>query len=129
MLVFGARVDRDGPLWDGRAHAAAQEYTDEVEQTIAEVGVHKVRAHFARFVQNPTPYYELNIRADRAFDGWEVHDQGIVYGPWLAGVGSRNRTSRFKGYPHWQLGTADLRADAQGIAEYVLDQYLPRMGG
>jgi hypothetical protein len=27
-----------------------------------------------------------------------IHDSGVVYGPWLEGVGTRNATSRFKGY-------------------------------
>ena len=30
--------------------------------------------------------------------GWAVHDSGIVYGPWLEGVSSRNLTTKFKGY-------------------------------
>lgn len=127
FVVFGARIDRHGPLWDGRAAAAAAGYADETEQVIAEVGVNKVRTHFSHYVQHPTGWYESHIRADRAHDGWEVHDSGIIYGPWLAGVGSRNHSTRFKGYPHWVLAIQDIQAEARTIAEYVLDRYLPRM--
>ena len=28
----------------------------------------------------------------------KVHDSGVIYGPYLEGVGSRNQTTRFKGY-------------------------------
>lgn len=126
MLVFGIRSE--GPVFDGRAAVAARQYCEEIEQVIAEVGVHKVRVRFASFVKHPTGYYDSKITAGPVFGGrWGVHDSGVVYGPWLAGVGSRNKTSRFKGYPHWQLASLDLRADANDIAEFVLQRYLPRM--
>jgi hypothetical protein len=30
--------------------------------------------------------------------GVVISDRGVVYGPWLEGTGSRNQTTRFKGY-------------------------------
>ncbi|MGH3585798.1 MAG: hypothetical protein ACRDQ0_05700 [Pseudonocardia sp.] len=127
MIVFGARIDRDGPLFDNRAALAAAGYADEIEQVIAEVGVNKVRVALAPFLKHPTGYYMSQLQASRAFDGWEIHDSDVVYGPWLAGVGSRNKTTRFKGYRHWQIAIQEIRRDADGIAEFVLDKYLPRM--
>lgn len=51
----------------------------------------------------PTGEWRRNIRtkATAAIGGlkaYEVHDSGIVYGPWLEGEGSRNLTTPFKGY-------------------------------
>lgn len=54
----------------------------------------------------PTGEWSRSIKVRQARDaasgryrsGYSVHDSGIVYGPWLEGVGSRNLTSRFKGY-------------------------------
>jgi hypothetical protein len=127
MIVFGARIDRDGPLFDNRAALAAAGYVEEIEQVIAEVGVQKVKVALGPFLKHPTGYYMSQLQASRAFDGWEIHDGGVVYGPWLAGVGSRNRTTRFKGYRHWVIAIQEIRRDAPGIAEFVLDKYLPRM--
>lgn len=127
MIVFGARIDRDGPLFDNRAALAAAGYADEIEQVIAEVGVQKVKTALGPFLKHPTGYYMSQLQASRAFDGWEIHDGGVVYGPWLAGVGSRNRTTRFKGYRHWVIAIQEIRRDAPGIAEFVLERYLPRM--
>lgn len=127
IIVFGARIDRDGPLWDGRDAHTVGVAIDEIEQVIAEVGVNKVRTQLGHYLRHPTGYYMSQIQTDRAFDGWQVHDGGVVYGPWLAGVGSRNKTTRFKGYPHWIRAIAEIQRDAPDIADFVLQQYLRRM--
>lgn len=128
MIIYGMRIDRDGPLFDGRAALAAAGYADEIEQVIAEVGVHKARTRMSQHFVAPTGWYESHVRADKMFDGWEIHDSGIVYGPWLAGIGSRNRPRPgFPGYPHWWQARGDIAEEANQIAEFVLQRYLPRM--
>lgn len=129
MFSFSAIFRRRGPLYDGRAERAAEDARREIEQTLAEVGAHKTELWFSRFARTQTPYYRTRITAKRDGPGWEVTDQGVVYGPWLAGTGSRNRTTRFKGYPHWTLAREELDAQTEDIAQFVLARYLPRMGG
>jgi hypothetical protein len=41
-------------------------------------------------LQHPTGYYQSKITVERAGTGYRVTDQGVVYGPWLEGTGSRN---------------------------------------
>lgn len=127
MFVWALRLNRLGPLFDNRAALAAAGYADEIEQVIAEVGVNKVKVALGPFLKAPTGYYMSQLQASRAWDGWEIHDNNVVYGPWLAGVGSRNKTTRFKGYRHWIIATQEIQRDANNIAEFVLDKYLPRM--
>ena len=43
-----------------------------------------------------------------------ITDGGMVYGPWLEGIGSRNETSRFKGY-------SSFRKTAQWLQERIGD--------
>lgn len=126
MIVYGMRLDRHGPLFDGRAALAAAGYADDIEQAIAEVGVHKARTRMSQHFKHPTGWYESHVRADKMFDGWEIHDSGIIYGPWLAGISPKNQTTSFKGYPHWLEAMADIRADADDIARFTLERYLPR---
>ena len=44
-------------------------------------------------------HYRSNIHGETpsSLHG-RIHDSNVVYGPWLEGVGSRNDTTRFKGY-------------------------------
>jgi hypothetical protein len=52
---------------------------------------------------------------------YEVHDSGIVYGPWLEGVGSRNApVTRFAGY-------SMFRKVAQQIERKAPDMLLPEI--
>ena len=39
---------------------------------------------------------------------WDGGHGGAVYGPWLEGVGSRNATTRFKGYWAFRKATSAL---------------------
>lgn len=118
-----------GPIFDGRAAAAIADYMDDMEAEVAQDGVDLVRDQLAAVLQNPTGYYESSIRASRGGAGYVVDDSGVVYGPWLAGVGSRNASSSFKGYQHWPQAAAQLAAKAGVTAQRVLLKYLPRMRG
>ena len=46
-----------------------------------------------------TGHYRRNVHGEMTSTlHGKVHDSGVVYGPWLEGVGSRNASSRFRGY-------------------------------
>lgn len=122
-------VEISGPLFDGRANAAVNAFTDAAEERIAEVGVNMVRTQLDRVLRNPTGYYESQVQTDRSVGDMAINDNGVVYGPWLEGVESRNRTTRFKGYSTFRIVTQQLDAVAMNIAEGVLPPYLTRMGG
>lgn len=44
-----------------------------------------------------------------------VHWNSLIYGPWLEGVGSRNATTRFKGYFVFRQATTKLRVKSAQI--------------
>ncbi|MFE2970876.1 hypothetical protein ACFXKC_46205 [Streptomyces sp. NPDC059340] len=118
-------VSTRGPLFDGRARRVANAYVNRLERKIAEEGVVIVREELGKVLQHPTGYYESRITVEREHI---VTDGGVVYGPWLAGVGSRNfPATRFRGYPHWIRARLRLRERKQGIAERLLRQYVGRM--
>jgi hypothetical protein len=118
-------VSTRGPIFDGRARRAAGAYVDRLERDLAQEGVRIVRQELQRVLKHPTGYYESRIQVER---GHVVTDGGVVYGPWLAGTGSRNfPVTRFQGYPHWLRAIARLRERKQGIAERLLRRYVGRM--
>lgn len=125
--MFDMQVTATGPLFDGRATKALDDFIDEAEEHVADEGVNRVKAQLGQVLRNPTGFYESRIVTDRQRDDMQVHDSGVIYGPWLAGTSSRNQTTSFKGYDHWRRATQELDTDAANIAQQVLPKYLDRM--
>lgn len=123
MVSIEVDVHSHGPVFDGRASAAVRAFERAAEQEIAETGVNLVRSELSRVLRHPTGYYSSRVSAD----GNQVNDGGVIYGPWLEGVGSRNKTTRFKGYFTFRRVGQRLDRQAKHIAGRVLPKYLRRM--
>ncbi|NED75276.1 hypothetical protein G3I51_23720 [Streptomyces sp. SID9944] len=124
-------VRAEGPLFDGRAERAVQAACDDARESVAEFAEEHVLTLMGGEFRHPTGYYESQVTTTRvSADVSRVHDDGVVYGPWLEGVGSRNApATRFPGYRHWRR-TKDLVAErGPEIAERTVRRYLPEMGG
>lgn len=120
-------VSSSGPLFDGRAAAAVTAFLDEAKQEVGQQGLSDLHFYMDAYFKHPTPYYETQVLSERQGNDVVIHDRGIVYGPWLAGVGSRNQTTRFKGYAHWRRTRQGLEAKAPALLQHVLQKYLERM--
>lgn len=129
MTIPQPRVDTGGPIFDGRALAAAREFAEAAGEEIAAQGVNDVRAELDAVLQNPTGFYESQIQTDRQRDDTVVTDGGVVYGPWLATGRRRGRQTAFGGYDHWRRATQRLDSKAEEIAEQALPPFLRRMNG
>lgn len=129
MVDVDVTVRQRGPLFDGRARAALDDFIGEAVEAVADAGVLEVREQLDRVLRNPTGHYRSRIAVeDRATDDRAVvGDQGVVYGPWLAGVTSRNVETGFPGYGHWQDTTRELTDRAAEIAQRELPPFLARM--
>lgn len=88
----------DGPVFDFRARREFSRFRDELEEESAEFVLDHIQGTFHRSFKHPTGYYESNVRIKNSNEVWDGGFGGPVYGPWLEGVGSRNNTTRFKGY-------------------------------
>ncbi len=125
-MRVGIEVTAKGPLFDGRARAAVDDFLTAAKESIAEQGRQDMRASTAVF-RNPTGFYRSHIGFQRAGSNFTIDDGGIIYGPWLEGTSSRNRTTRFKGYSIWRRTTQRLQGKAVDIAERLLPRFLGRM--
>jgi len=56
-----------------------------------------------------------------------ITDGGCVYGPWLEGVGSRNATTRFKGYSSFRRTAQYLVEHIGVIAEGVIKKLIGKL--
>jgi hypothetical protein len=137
-------VTFSGPLFDGTAARAASDGTTAARKKIAAEGAKMTEALLAGSIR-----VHGSGRAERAVTTTDVSrvyqtgkyslpvavsmDETVVtsdlatYGPWLEGTGSRNETTRFKGYHSFRLACQQLDGMAQDIAEAAFAPYLGRM--
>jgi hypothetical protein len=118
-----SHVTTHGPIFDGRAAREVDHFLKASQQEIGETGAQMVQAQLDRVLQNPTGYYRSRV----TYRDPRVTDSGVVYGPWLEGVSSRNQTSRFRGYATFRRVTQALQHEAEHTAQRVLPPYLRRM--
>lgn len=98
LLRIRTRMNYDGPLFDMRARREFRRFRDDLEEESAEFVLDHIQGTFHSHFKHPTGYYESNVRIKNSSEVWDGGQAGPVYGPWLEGVGSRNNTTRFKGY-------------------------------
>lgn len=129
--MAGVDVNVSGPLYDGTADRAAGEFVEDTTHELAVMGHDMVQSRLRSVLKDDTGHYRSRVITDRvSADGdWVVTDQGVIYGPWLEGTGSRNKTTRFKGYSTFRRTRQELAAKADSVADKNLPRYLERMGG
>lgn len=120
------RVEYSGPFFDGRADALAQDFAEDWEWQVGAQGLADWSANLDASIQHPTPYYETQTTVQQLNGHTEVHDRGIVYGPWLEGLGSRNRTTRFRGYFALRNAARTTEARAVELGETLLRNHYLR---
>jgi hypothetical protein len=107
------------------AQRVANAYVDRLERNLADEGRQILLGELDRVLKTQTPYYTTRIKVE---DGHRITDSRVVYGKWLAGVGSRNYpVTRFKGYDHWIKTRHRLNERKRGIGERLLRRYTGRM--
>lgn len=116
LLRIRTDLRYDGPLFDRRAQQVFRQFRDELEEESAEWALDHIRGTFHAEFKNPTGFYESNVRIRNGSEVWDGGLAGPVYGPWLEGVGSRNNTTRFKGYHAFRkaANALDLRIEDMG---------------
>lgn len=120
-------MDKHGPVFDGRAAHAAHDLVQHLEEKLAQEGYNDVRRELGHVLKHPTGYYESRIQTDNLGGESVIHDGGVIYGPWLEGVGSRNRSTRFKGYFTFRKVAQRLNSRSELIARVIVPRYLRRM--
>ena len=117
-----------GPLFDGKAAGILDRLESDLTETVAGKTVTEVTQRLGENLKNPTGYYVSRLQTERAGEDRLVTDGGVVYGPWLAGVSSRNQTSRFKGYTHWRRAAQSAQGKVDTWTRTVVDRRLRELG-
>lgn len=128
--MFGLKTTMKtrGPWFNGRARHILNNFADDAEKEVADEGLDILQRHMHTSFRHPTGYYESHVRVRTRGPMHEISDGGVVYGPWLEGVGSRNKSTRFKGYWLYRRAGSALERKAENIAERLLRaKYLWRL--
>lgn len=121
-------VTTSGPLFDGRAVQAARDFAKELQKAIGEKAQKMVTDRMGTEFRIDEGKYVASIHLDSDDMYTYVHDMNaFVYGPWLEGDGSRNMTTRFKGYGTMRKISSDIQPDIEAVAEEIIPPYLERM--
>lgn len=116
-------------MFDGRAEKDVQNAADEWEQRMATLTAADVRATQNVTFRTQTPHARLMTQATRDGVSWKVWDQNLIYGPWLEGTGSRNRTTRFKGYGIWRAAFSRAQARCVNVGQPIVAKWVGLING
>lgn len=131
---MGAQINIRGPLFDGVAKRDLEAATLEVQQEVAHYALFQWQLNLEGSLQNPTGRYQSQLNVLRrdpetvsVNDGWP--GSGLVYGPWLEGVGTRNKTTRFKGYFALRRAANSVAQKTAAIAQPIIDRFIAKANG
>jgi hypothetical protein len=129
-MSFSVEVHSSGPIFDGRSEPARKRALREILDEAGRAGQRDVLSNLGGSLRHPTGYYESHIRHDP--DGAyaeRVHDDNVIYGPWLEGTGSRNApVTVFPGYFSFRRASQQLDREIGGIADRVLTRRASEIG-
>ena len=135
-------VTTKGPLFDGRAPQIVHREAQAIVQELVELGEQRLDQMLrprpagvylsvaeAQKGQASTGNYRRNISGMvRDLNGL-ITDGGVIYGPWLEGVGSRNASTRFKGYASFRRTAQWLEQQVPKVIRVRVDRMVARLNG
>lgn len=126
MVAYGFQVRLKGPIVDGRGPAIVHAMAEAALAELADYTRFEVLMQLDRVLQHPTGYYESQVRPERvAVDTYSVNDSNVIYGPWLEGVGSRNRERPgFPGYHTFRTVRSRMNSKANEVAEAAVHRMI-----
>lgn len=118
MPGISMSIRTKGPIFDGAAKRVVKKQLRQMKDAVGEELVTQVQQQLDRVLVNPTGYYrsQIDYTINQGNGNVIVHDRGVVYGPWLEGTGSRNQTTRFKGYRTFRKIVRETQDDVNKIA-------------
>jgi len=131
---MSATITYRGPYFDGRARTSIARMCTTIEKSVADEIHRRVQIlgqsmfRYREKTHDVPGKWRSHIHVVSRDGHQAVTDSGIVYGPWLEGTGSRNRTTRFKGYAMWRRTFANMdRSGAMEVAKPIVLRTMPEL--
>lgn len=122
-VKLGFEIKARGPLFDGRTERKVEYSLQATIKYLVEVGWRLLDSILQK---RPRGVYLSVEQAEKGKESkgnyrahlmmttqgsryGEIRDGGVIYGPWLEGISTRNQTTRFKGYSAFRRVAQVLR--------------------
>lgn len=130
-MAEGMTIDvrRHGAIVEGHAPEIVDMMLVFVVEEVADYAKFEVLMTLHEVLQHPTGFYQSQI-TDQTVSRFlhRIHDNGVVYGPWLEGVGSRNYpVTRFKGYHTFRVVKNRMAQKVKSVISAYLERTLPEL--
>jgi hypothetical protein len=132
MDMTGPIFKAGGPNLDREINGAVKELVQMGEERLAQTlrprpspGVYLTISEAGKNAS--TGHYRRSISTTFKNLGAIISDGGVVYGPWLEGISSRNKTSRFPGYASFRRTGQWLEAKAEDVFGAYIQRFVRRM--
>lgn len=133
VIQWKTKITVRGAVMDGNeAEREVTRFLNDLVHDVADHGKDLVQLDFDQVHRNPsTPPYARSKVSVEHFPGPRstIGDGGLIYGPWLEGTGSRNKTTRFKGYRTFRRIGQELDRRARLIADDMLPRLINKLNG
>lgn len=122
-------ITYSGALFDGVAVTELKAAEAALQREIAEYAEFQWQMNMTESFQNPSepPRYQSHVNIAKrggdlvVNDGWP--GSGLAYGPWLEGLGTRNATTKFKGYRSMERARNSVAQKVDAIAKPIIDKF------
>jgi len=121
-----------GPLADGTADRALQEWARITAKAIADEGADALRRFPMDRTGRATGGFQANIHVRQRGDDAVIPGpmiRGVTWAPWLEGTSRRNKSTRFRGYRVFRKTRVQMQQWAPEIAQRELAKIMPQLGG
>jgi len=89
-----------------------------------------VRTHLSTHQRIQTGFNVSHVMTrDISANRTQVKNTNATYGPWIEGTGSRNRTTRFKGYHSFRLIGQEMRERTRSIISPMVREMVSELNG
>lgn len=127
--MAGNSVILSGPLFEGVAGEATQRFVEDTVRELTELGMQHLTSPMPDGVPALTGNYRRNINPTINGASAQIDDSDVIYGPWLEGTGSRNQTTRFKGYSTFRRANQWLQDQVPEVAQKYAEVLVKELGG
>jgi len=122
-VIGNVFVNLKGPTVEGLAEPMLTATLAGAVAEVADYTKYEILMTLDEVLQNPTGYYESQIKAEPiTSERWSVNDSNVIYGPWLEGLSSRNETTRFKGYATFRMVKNRMAQKSEAIIEAAVSR-------
>jgi hypothetical protein len=119
-----------GPLFNrGQSSEEIDRFIRDGAKAIGDAAVKLSRLKFRAKIQVYTGRFTGRISAIITGSLINVDSRNILYGRWLEGIGSRNATTRFKGYHGFRDTRIIIDRNTKDILQPLMDKMIRELGG